>query len=799
MKQIINFLLIFFSINLSAQFLEGYSTSNYAGINGIDYNPASIVDSRIKLDINFFTLSTTINNNYLGLNINYADPRDSTLWEHSIENNEGQPKYAVANADILGPSFLYTINERKSIAFTTKFRSIANLNNFNEDAANVYLSRLENPNNFPGTFNLSDAKFTTASWNEYGITYGQEVYRKANHWVSVATRVKITQGIHAGAIKIGDADFSVNPDSTIQITGEDIEYMSSQNIQENWRSNLSNFNGFGFGFDFGINYEFRMAPTDSFNYEMNGEMKPAKEMSKHKLRLGFTLSDIGYINYKNSNTAKANINSNNWDPNNYDFRTIAGMEEGIVDEFAFNPEKKNITMMLPTSLGLQADYNIYKGFYANASYFHSFKRPNSLLSVNYLNRFTITPRWDWKWMGVYVPYTIEEKGNQHLGVNIMFGPFLIGTRDIGTYLWKEENYYGNIHFGVKVTSHHFRPEDFDKDKVSDKFDKCPEIPGIWAFKGCPDKDGDSIPDATDKCPEIAGLKIHDGCPDTDGDGLPDKMDECPLIPGVKKLAGCPDKDGDGIKDSEDECPDHIGLAVFNGCPDVDGDSIIDKLDACPDLPGKKEHLGCPDSDNDGVYNYADSCVNTPGAIDNNGCPHKDDDGDGIVNKKDKCPTEFGPKSNGGCPLVDQDFDGVLDTADRCPKTFGDSSNYGCPVIAEEDELVIDFAFKNLQFETGKSVILEESHESLNALAELLIEKQWKLLLEGHTDNVGDAQDNLQLSKERVESTRNYLMNKGVDEKLLLLKYYGETQPIAPNDTPEGRQENRRVEMEIIFE
>lgn len=798
-KKLVLAILFIVSLQLSAQYMEGYATSNYAGINGIAFNPASIVDTRTKLDINFISISTTINNNFLGLTTNFADPRDSTLWEQSTRLNDNDAKYAVLNADVLGPSFLYTISEKRSIAFTTKFRSIGNLNNFNTAAANLYLSRLENPADFTDNYNLNSARFTTASWNEYGFTYGQEVYRKQNHWVSLAGRFKLNQGVHAAALKVGNADFSVNPDSTIQITGEDVEYMSSQNLNNDWRSNLSKFNGWGMGVDIGVNYEFRKAPTDSFDYEMDGKIRPAYEMSKHKLRLGFTLADLGYIKFSNANLGNTNLNSNNWDPNQYDLRTLAGIEEAISNEFAVNEEKGSQIMYLPTSLSFQADYNIYKGFYANATYFHSIKRPNQLLAVNYLNRLTITPRWDWKWMGVYVPYTFEEKGNQHLGINIMFGPFLIGTRDLGTYLWNNESYYGNIHFGVKVTSHHFRPEDLDKDKVSDLLDKCPETPGIFAFNGCPDTDKDSVPDATDKCPEIAGLKIHDGCPDTDGDGLPDKMDECPLDSGVTDLAGCPDTDGDGIKNSEDECPELIGLSIFNGCPDMDGDSIVDHLDACPELPGTKEHLGCPDTDNDGVYNYADSCVNTAGPKDNNGCPYKDNDGDGIINKKDQCPNQAGPKTNNGCPLTDQDFDGILDSLDQCPKTFGDAENNGCPVINQEDELVIDFAFKNLQFKTGESFILEESYESLNNLAELLIEKKWLLRLEGHTDNVGNAQDNLKLSKSRVESTRDYLIKKGVNQSFLILKYFGETKPIDTNETPEGRQKNRRVEMEIVFE
>ena len=108
-----------------------------------------------------------------------------------------------------------------------------------------------------------------------------------------------------------------------------------------------------------------------------------------------------------------------------------------------------------------------------------------------------------------------------------------------------------------------------------------------------DSDFDGILDKKDKCPEIPGLAIFDGCPDTDGDGVQDNEDDYPEIPGLALLNGCPDTDGDGIRDSEDECPEIKGLLEFNGCPDRDGDGIRDSDDKCPEVFGLIENDGCP--------------------------------------------------------------------------------------------------------------------------------------------------------------------------------------------------------------
>lgn len=798
-KIVLAFFYLLMTVGMKAQYMEGYSTSNYAGVNGVSYNPASVVDSRTKLDINFFTASATIDNNFLGLTKNWANPRDSTLFEYAVLNNDGELKNFFITADVLGPSFLLTLNEKQSIGFTSQFRSLTNFENVSEGFANLYYSNLHNSSFVGNPISSSDMSFEHATWNEYGVVYGHELYRKNHHWASVGARLKLIQGLQAAAIKMDNLSVELNSDSTVQVVGSGVEYLTSSNLNNHLNGNFGDLANLGVGFDIGFTYEWR-PKSDSMDYEMDGKMNPAREMSKHKFRLGFTVSDLGFVSYKTGSSGLLNANSASWNPNTFDLTLLSGFEDAINSEFTSSQEFDSYRMALPTSVSLQADYNIIGGFYINATYFKSISNKEKVLSVRYKDRLTITPRWDWKWLGLYMPYSVMEGGESHLGLNVMFGPFLIGTSDIGTYLWKNENYFANLHVGIKVTSLHRRASDFDNDKVSDEFDKCVEIPGIWAFKGCPDRDGDSIPDASDKCPDVPGLKAFKGCPDTDGDGVTDMEDECPLIPGVIDLHGCPDLDGDGIIDAKDSCPDEIGLAIFNGCPDVDGDSIIDKFDACPELYGDSLHQGCPDSDGDGVFDNRDSCVATPGERDNNGCPYKDNDGDGVINRNDKCPDEFGIASNKGCPLADQDSDGILDKDDDCPKTAGVEINNGCPVMDDEDEEIIDFAFKNLQFETGKSIIKLESYPSLDALAEMLVKKKtWKLQLSGHTDDVGNAQDNLVLSKERVEATKKYLSDHGVESSNLLLKYYGESKPIAENSTAEGRQKNRRVEMEIVFE
>jgi len=201
-----------------------------------------------------------------------------------------------------------------------------------------------------------------------------------------------------------------------------------------------------------------------------------------------------------------------------------------------------------------------------------------------------------------------------------------------------------------------------------------------------------------------------------------------------------------------------------------------------------------------VPDIKDQCPGLAGPADQGGCPFLDTDGDGVKDSDDMCPQQAGPPENNGCPYSDTDGDGVIDREDRCPLTPGDPANFGCPVLKVEEAAVLKTAFENLEFETGKAVIRSSSFASLNELASLLISKStWKLRISGHTDNVGNDASNMTLSKNRAQATAKYLQGKGVTQSQLVTEWFGETMPVADNNTAEGRQKNRRVEMQVVFD
>ncbi len=218
-----------------------------------------------------------------------------------------------------------------------------------------------------------------------------------------------------------------------------------------------------------------------------------------------------------------------------------------------------------------------------------------------------------------------------------------------------------------------------------------------------------------------------------------------------------DTDGDGYPDSVDGCPtekeDGKPPQASDGCPgnsDRDGDGIPDVDDQCPDKAEDKDKVQ-----------------------DEDGCPEDDADNDGIPDVKDKCPTEPGKRS----PIAEK---------------------FGCPSLLEMGSDGSVQLLKPIEFETGRATIKPVSFPIMDEVMDLLKSRpSMRLGVYGHTDSKGVPANNLKLSKDRAAAVRNYLLNKGVAPSRLESEGFGQTKPVAPNETDEGRAKNRRVEFKIL--
>ncbi len=154
-------------------------------------------------------------------------------------------------------------------------------------------------------------------------------------------------------------------------------------------------------------------------------------------------------------------------------------------------------------------------------------------------------------------------------------------------------------------------------------------------------------------------------------------------------------------------------------------------------------------------------------------------------------------------MADEDGDGIADANDKCPGTSAGANidSNGCPVVItseEKKEILSKIDLKGINFKSNSKELTSDSLATLDAAAEVLAKNSTiKLEVQAYSDSMGDANYNLNLSNQRAETVKNYLVGKGIDGSRLDSKGYGEENPIADNSTAEGRAKNRRVEFKVV--
>ncbi len=400
----------------------------------------------------------------------------------------------------------------------------------------------------------------------------------------------------------------------------------------------------------------------------------------------------------------------------------------------------------------------------------------------------------------------------------------------------DDNYqFATLRIGYRIG----KKSDRDGDGVLDSRDNCPDVYGSPMLKGCPDSDNDGIADEMDACPNTKGIKKFAGCPDTDNDGVQDLLDACPNEAGSIETKGCPDTDKDGVVDADDQCPNKFGKADLDGCPDRDNDGIADHRDACPDTPGDEAFHGCKEG-----YPSLKEKVDEEKQSQSNSVQHSNSDETKRVQKKRvQNTTEKIVEEKERVRVVEEKKETIIKTepkeelevivedkvVNRDPpqtateteqrtKTLNEQTNTKRDAVVElatkeagrtvynlltydeekEVERVFDQALEGIRFNSSRWTFKPESYTPMDKVVRVMKEyPKLRVAINGHTDSTGDAEDNLVLSQNRANAVREYLISNDIAPYRLTAMGFGEEQPIADNNTSQGRYQNRRVEFKII--
>jgi outer membrane protein OmpA-like peptidoglycan-associated protein len=485
-KQLIVFLIVcFYFPNAFSQDFLGLGTGNYAGVTGVMLQPASIVDSRFKFDINLFSSDVNYSNNYFLLDRNailkfnknnfdnYNTFKDRYLSEGSLP--AGQKVFFNINSRTQLPlSFMVTTGKKSAIAFNMQFRTVIQGRGITQDFANLAFNNFYPSANNPSV-NASGISINSLSWAEADFTYGRVLYSSGTGFLKAAITGKYLAGLSSISLSSNDLQMRVNGDSTFNFNSSNISYNHSSNADFN---NLFNKNfspsANSIGFDAGLVYEYR-GNLDKFKYIKSDDETSydalRRDVSKYIFKVGVSLLDVGMFKFdKPADVSSFSANINNWNLRNAHYNSLKEFDTALAARVVANPnDPRNYNVYLPTALSGQLDVKFVKGLFLNVmSYW-----PVSLGS-SAGNRFTkygfytITPRYETRHFGIYFPYTVSQRNdftdykNHLLGATLRLGPVFIGSSNLGTMIFDKNLRAADVHIGFKVGFTYGKPNKSNK-------------------------------------------------------------------------------------------------------------------------------------------------------------------------------------------------------------------------------------------------------------------------------------------------------------------------------------------------
>jgi len=443
------------------QSYTGFVSGNYAGASGIIHQPASIADNAYPWDFVLVGINAFSDNNYgkvkrsrAFMNFNFSD-----ITSELIRDKE--TKYGLLNLEATGPSIMVRLKNARAVGFTSRVRTYINADGLTGDLATIIADGFNNPSLFDLNFANQQYYLKLNSWQEYGITYAQVLRHTPYQKIKAGVTAKLL--IENGGVQVDFITGNLQNvgDKLLLIPEFSLEYGYSEKFQNILDGNFSFFKGKkGFGMDLGLEYEVYdgiRGSTPSSTKIIDDFNRQTNTVPKYKYKLGFSLLDIGRLKYNyGTYSGEASVVSDGTDV--IDLNLLKGtysdpnaLSDSLSNMVNLSTKSGNYTMGLPTAFQANIDYRIRENLYINANtYVNLAFLKWSDYNVHDISNLTITPRWENNWLGFYVPFYTNIKGQFNMGLATHIGPLVFGVHDILPFLVRKESTSVGAYFMLKT-------------------------------------------------------------------------------------------------------------------------------------------------------------------------------------------------------------------------------------------------------------------------------------------------------------------------------------------------------------
>ncbi|SHM70684.1 hypothetical protein SAMN05444266_11062 [Chitinophaga jiangningensis] len=429
----------------AAQTFSGIHQSNYAGVYGILYNPASAASTRYKWDLNIAGADAKAGNTYMTITKKALLHRYDTITrnvDYFLDTAANRRQNGWEMAEIMMPSIMYSIDEKQTVSFIWRIRSSSNGGNIPTEQANFFGNSFPNRAYLNTNYTVQHAAASSNVWHEFGLSYARIIANTYGGVWKGGVTVKYLSGIAAGYASVDNATFRMNTTRNASVSSGTMRYGYSDNLDHWDKPYINNFkpNGnSGFSADLGVIYEYR-PDNDGFGDYEGDHWNPAADF--YQWRIGASITDIGSIGYnKAPGNTDLDLTTESIDPYSITYKKNQSLRQFARQlNNAFTPIASDsvFRMALPATLHLMADYNIDGRFYVSANADIALNGgPNNIYKTYGMTQVQVTPRYDVDLFGAYMPIIVNKNGMADVGAGFRIGPLIVGSNTLFTNLFRK--------------------------------------------------------------------------------------------------------------------------------------------------------------------------------------------------------------------------------------------------------------------------------------------------------------------------------------------------------------------------
>lgn len=446
-----------------SQRMMGVATGNWCGTNSITLNPSSIADSRTRFSLDLFSLNLGIDNNLASIDVGKATKATSgvpSIGDVFTFSKSKNFSVLLPVADVHLPGIMVSIDQKQSVAITTRLRVMNQFNNFDQ---NLLRAVMDPAYGTGGDVAITSQKFnwTAHMWTEMKLTYAREVYNKDEHYVKAGISLTRLGGLGFLSLKGNNLDgkyFAAN--DSIRTNNTDVQFATSAvdkaseltgGLGDVFGQFFGKKGGRGWGADLGATYEYRPDETNNTDQSSN----------KYKVRASIAITDLGSVKYdavQAKVTANGSMSTGDLAKNFMNFSSFSSYAASR--GYTLDTGRSEVKVKLPTSMIIGVDYFVARHFYVNATWI-----TNMANRTNYGNsvygQLTVTPRWDTRYFSVALPlaYSGLTKGMK-AGLGFRAGGLMFGSDDMMAFIGAK-TYGMNFYFGgyIPINKKHKKSHD----------------------------------------------------------------------------------------------------------------------------------------------------------------------------------------------------------------------------------------------------------------------------------------------------------------------------------------------------